>query len=133
MIPERYAPAVYSLFRAVFGFLFLCHGLQKFGLLGGLDGKGASAPLASQFGVAAIIETVCGALVLLGLGTKPAAFIASGLMAVAYFRVHHPNAPLPLLNMGEPAVLFCFAFLYIAARGSGPVGLDAMMGGKKRR
>ena len=53
MIPERYAPAVYSLFRAVFGFLFLCHGLQKFGLLGGLDGKGAAAPLASQFGAAA--------------------------------------------------------------------------------
>jgi putative oxidoreductase len=133
MIPERYAPAVYSLFRAVVGFLFLCHGLQKFGLLGGLDGKGAAAPLASQFGAAAIIETVCGALVLLGLGTKPAAFIASGMMAVAYFQVHHPNAPLPLLNMGEPAVLFCFAFLYIAARGSGPVGLDAMIGGKKRR
>jgi putative oxidoreductase len=133
MIPERYAPAVYSLFRAVFGFLFLCHGLQKFGLLGGLDGKGAAAPLASQFGAAAIIETACGALVLLGLFTKPAAFIASGMMAVAYFQVHHPQAPLPLLNMGEPAVLFCFAFLYIASRGGGPASLDAMMRSSKRR
>ena len=134
MIPERYAPGVYSLFRAVVGFLFLCHGLQKFGLLGGLDGKGAAAPLASMFGAAAIIETVCGALVMLGLFTKPAAFIASGMMAVAFFMVHFPQTPLPLLNMGEPAVLFCFAFLYIAARGPGTVSLDAMMrGGSKRR
>ena len=71
MIPERYAPVVYSLFRAVVGFLFVCHGLQKFGFLGGLDGNGGAAPLASRFGVAAIIETVCGTLVLLGLFTKP--------------------------------------------------------------
>ena len=134
MIPERYAPVVYSLFRAVVGFLFVCHGLQKFGFFGGLDGKGGSAPLASMFGAAAIIETVCGTLVLLGLFTKPAAFIASGMMAVAYFMVHHPQAPVPLLNMGEPAVLFCFAFLYIASRGGGTVSLDAMMkGGSKRR
>ena len=133
MIPERYAPGVYSLFRAVVGFLFLCHGMQKFGLLGGIDGKGGSAPLASLFGAAMVIETVCGALVMLGLFTKPAAFIASGTMAVAFFKVHFPQTPLPLLNMGEAAVLFCFAFLYIASRGSGPAGLDSMMGGSKRR
>jgi putative oxidoreductase len=133
MIPERYAPVVYSIFRAVVGFLFLCHGLQKFGLFGGIDGKGGSIALGTQIGAAAIIETVCGMLVMLGLFTRPAAFLASGMMAVAYFQVHHPNAPLPLLNMGEPAVLFCFAFLYIAARGGGPISIDASMPGRKRR
>ncbi len=133
MIPERYAPVVYSVFRAVVGFLFLCHGLQKFGFFGGLDGKGGAVTLSTQFGAAAIIETICGILVMLGLFTRPAAFLASGMMAVAYFQVHYPGGPLPLLNMGEPAVLFCFAFLYIAARGAGPISIDALMPGRKKR
>ena len=134
MNPERYAPVISSLFRAVFGFLFLCHGLQKFGFLGGLDGKGAAvAVTAWPFGPAAVIETTCGALILLGLLTRPAAFLASGTMAYAYFSVHQPMGPLPLVNMGEAAALFCFAFLYIAARGGGPISLDAMIGGSKKR
>jgi putative oxidoreductase len=123
MIPERYAPQVYALFRIVAGFLFIFHGLQKFGLLGG-----QAMPLASMMGVAAIIEAVGGLLVMIGLFTRPAAFIASGEMAVAYFMAHQPKGTWPIQNQGELAVLFCFAFLYIAARGAGVWSADAAMG-----
>jgi putative oxidoreductase len=123
MIPERYAPQVYALFRIVAGFLFIFHGLQKFGLLGG-----QAMPLASMMGVAAIIEAVGGLLVMIGLFTRPAAFIASGEMAVAYFMAHQPKGTWPIQNQGELAVLFCFAFLYIAARGAGLWSADAAMG-----
>jgi putative oxidoreductase len=122
MIPERYAPQVYALFRIVAGFLFIFHGLQKFGLLGG-----QAVPLASLFGVAAIIETVGGLLVMIGLFTRPAAFVASGEMAVAYFMAHQPKGTWPVQNQGEVAVLYCFAFLYIAARGAGLWSADAAM------
>ena len=119
MNPERFAPYVYAVFRFVCGSLFLFHGLQKFGLLGG-----TMVPLASLFGVAAVIELACGALVAIGLLTRPAAFLASGEMAVAYFMAHHPKGMLPIHNQGELAVLYCFAFLYIAARGAGRFGVD---------
>lgn len=126
MIPERYAPQVYALFRIVFGFFFLLHGLQKIvGLFGGLGGNGA-VPLGSLMGVAGIIETTTGTLILLGLFTRVAAFVASGMMAYAYFTVHFPNAPWPLLNGGEPAAMNAFAFLYIAARGSGIWSVDSV-------
>jgi putative oxidoreductase len=78
MIPERYAPHVYALFRIVAGFMFIFHGLQKFGMLGG-----QAMPLASMMGVAAVIESVGGLLIMIGLFTRPAAFIASGEMADA--------------------------------------------------
>jgi putative oxidoreductase len=111
--------------RIVFGLVFLMYGVQKFGML-------ASAPFLSwPFGIAGIIEVVCGVLITIGLLTKPAAFLASGEMAVAYFMVHFPNAPLPVQNMGQPAVLFCFAFLYMAARGAGIWSADAAMGGSR--
>lgn len=119
MIPERYAPYVYAAFRFVVGFLFVFHGLQKFGLLGG-----RMVPLISLFGAAAVIELVCGALVAVGLLTRPAAFLASGEMAVAYFMSHYPKGMWPIQNQGELAVLYCFAFLYIAARGAGRFGID---------
>jgi putative oxidoreductase len=122
MIPERFAPHLYSVFRIVFGFLFIFHGLQKlFGMLGG-----QVAPLTSLFGVAGIIELVAGFLIMVGLMTSWAAFIASGEMAVAYFRAHQPQGTWPIENNGELAVLFCFAFLYIAARGAGVWSLDAL-------
>lgn len=120
MIPERYAPYVYSVFRFVFGLLFLFHGLQKFGLIAG---PGA-VPLMSRQGAAATIELVGGALVAIGLLTRPAAFIASGTMAVAYFMTHQPRGLWPIVNHGELAVLYCFAFLYIAARGAGRFAVD---------
>ena len=119
MIPERYAPYVYPVFRIVFGGLFLFHGLQKFGLL-----HSQMVPMLSRSGAAAVIELVCGTLVALGLFTRPAAFLASGEMAFAYFLSHSPRGVLPIRNGGELAVLYCFAFLYIAARGSGLVSLD---------
>jgi putative oxidoreductase len=137
MIPERHAPVTYALFRIVFGLVFLIFGLQKmFGWFGG-----QAADLASLQGAAGVIETVCGLLVMIGLFTRPAAFLASGEMAVAFWYVHvmvvglgpkgpgMPMALVPQLNNGVNAVLFCFAFLYIATRGAGIWSADAMMRG----
>ena len=124
MIPERYAPQTYALFRIVFGLMFLSHGLQKvFGLFGG-----QLRPLMSELGIAGALELVLGSLIMAGLFTRVAAFIASGEMAVAYFKGHQRMAFWPLENQGELAVLFCFAFLYIAARGAGPWSVDARLG-----
>ena len=126
MIPERYAPTTYALFRIVFGFLFLCIGLQKtMGMFGG-----QVPPLMSMQGAAGVIETGGGLLIMIGFLTRYAAFICSGEMAVAYFLVHQAIGPLPIVNMGERAVLFCFAFLYIASRGAGKLSVDAAMGSK---
>jgi len=128
MIPERYAPMTYALFRIVFGFMFFCFGTQKmFGWFGG-----PAATLMSLQGAAGVIETVCGLLITVGLFTKPAAFLASGEMAVAYFYIHMRLMGLvPLINMGERSTLFCFAFLYIASKGAGMWSLDSLMGSKK--
>ena len=142
MIPERYAPITYALFRIVFGYLFLIFGLQKmFGWFGG-----QAATLASLQGAAGVIETVCGLLIMLGLFTRPAAFLASGEMAVAYFYIHvmviglgqggvgMPMAVLvPPMTMGERSVMFCFAFLYIASRGAGIWSADGAMRRDLRR
>ena len=129
MISERYAPRVYGVFRIVFGLMFLSHGLQKvFGMFGGLAlFQGQLPPLTSEPGIAGLIELVGGTLIMVGLFTKAAAFVASGEMAVAYFKGHQRAAFWPLENQGELAVLFCFAFLYVAARGGGPWSLDAKM------
>src|SRR5690349_10489265 len=116
---ERLSPYVYPLFRIVFGVLFLCHGLQKFGVFGG-----HTMPLLSRFGVAACIEAFGGSLIAIGLFTRAAAFIASGEMAFAYFLSHFPRGWLPIQNQGEAAVLFCFAFLYIATSGTGRLSVD---------
>lgn len=141
MIPERYAPVTYALFRIVVGFLFLCIGLQK--LLGWFGGT--QATLMSLQGAAGTIETFGGLLVMLGLFTRPAAFIASGEMAVAFWYIHvsvvamgpqGPGLPLglvPLMNMGERSVFYCFAFLYICTRGAGIWSLDSMMRKESRR
>jgi putative oxidoreductase len=120
MISERYAVHFYALMRIVFGFLFIFHGLQKiFGLFGG-----RTAELLSLRGLAGAIEIVAGALIMFGLYTRPAAFIASGQMAAAYFMSHQPAGLWPIQNRGELAALYCFAFLYIAARGKGAWGFD---------
>ena len=120
MIPERYSPVTYALLRIVFGLLWIFHGLQKYGVFG-------SEPLAvaSLRGLAGIIEIVGGTLIMVGLLTRPAAFVASGQMAFAYFLAHVPLGYWPILNGGEQAVLFCFAFLYIASRGAGIWSLDS--------
>ena len=128
MIPDRFAPQTYALMRLVFGFLFLCHGLQKFGMLGGQAVPLLSFPL----GLAAILELGLGVLIAIGLLTKPAAFLASGEMAAAYFMAHFPKGLLPIQNGGEPAVLYCFAFLYICSRGAGIWSVDSMRGVRSR-
>jgi len=127
MIPERYAPMTYAVFRIVFGFLWIFHGLQKYGAL-----NTPAIEAASLRGVAGVIEMGLGTLIMLGLFTKPAAFVACGEMAVAYFIAHFPVGWIPLLNGGEPAVLYCFAFLHIASKGPGMWSLDALRSGKAR-
>lgn len=111
----RYTEIAYTLLRVVAGLLFAVHGAQKlFGVIGG-----QKVPLASLFGFAGLIELVGGLLIAIGLLTSWAAFIASGEMAVAYFMVHAKQGFWPVLNQGEPAVIYCFLFLYIACRGGG--------------
>ena len=105
----------YLLMRVIVGLAFAEHGAQKlFGLLGG-----RTVPLASQFGVAGVIELVAGLLIAFGVLATWAALIASGEMAVAYFQMHAPQGFWPIQNRGELAALYCFVFLYIAARGGG--------------
>ncbi|HET9263129.1 MAG TPA: DoxX family protein [Vicinamibacterales bacterium] len=121
---ESYA---YAALRIVTGFLFLFHGLQKlFGMYGG-----QAMPLISRAGAAGMIELVGGVFVMLGLFTSPVAFICSGEMAFAYFLAHAPNGFWPIVNRGELAVFYCFVFLYISARGAGPLSLDRIIRGKK--
>ena len=120
---RRFEPYAYALLRIVAGLLFLFHGLQKLGVLGGQ----LTMPAVSLIGLAAIIETVGGLLIMIGFATSPVAFICSGEMAYAYFTAHQPRGTWPIQNGGEPAALFAFIFLYIATRGSGTLSVD---GGK---
>jgi putative oxidoreductase len=125
----RFEPQLYALMRIIAGFLFLWHGTQK--LLGfpPSQGGGGSQGLSPLMAVAGVIELIGGLMILLGLFAGIVAFIASGMMAVAYFMSHHSmQSFLPIQNRGELAVLYCFVFLYIAARGSGIWSLDSLMG-----
>jgi putative oxidoreductase len=123
----RFADLFYAALRIVAGVLFACHGAQK---LFGVFGERASAPLMVAGG---IIELVGGALIALGLVAGFAAFVASGEMAVAYFKFHAQGGFWPIQNHGELAVLYCFLFLFIAARGSGSISLAALLGRGRRR
>lgn len=119
----RHAERIYALLRIVAGLLYACHGAQKlFGALGGTAMTSNPMMLA-----AGIIEFGGGLLIAIGLFASWAAFIASGQMAVAYFMVHAKGGFWPIINKGELAVVYCFLFLYIAARGSGPYSVDGMM------
>lgn len=118
----RFAPYFYVLLRIVAGLAFAQHGAQKlFGVLGG-----QAVSLATQRGLAGIIEFVGGIMIALGLFTSPIAFIASGEMAWAYFQSHFPRGFWPIQNGGELAVLYCFIFLYLSAVGSGKLSIDAI-------
>jgi len=121
-----------TLLRIVTGFLFFCHGAQK--LLGWFVEPG-SQRMALAFPqlpwIGGVLELVGGGLIVLGLFTRPVAFLLSGEMAVAYFMAHAPRGPIPLLNHGELAALYSFVFLFFAAHGGGPFSADSSM--RKRR
>jgi putative oxidoreductase len=117
-----------ALLRIIAAGVMMQHGVQKlFGLLGGVNGQGATVQLMSQFGLAGILETFVALLVLVGLFTRPAAFVLSGEMAVAFFQAHFPRAFWPVQNGGETPVLLCFIFLFFAAFGAGSFSLDALL------
>jgi len=119
----KWSELLYALLRLIAGALFACHGAQKlFGALGGT--AMTSNPMML---VAGIIEFGGGLLIAIGLFTSWAAFLASGQMAAAYFMVHAKGGFWPIINKGELAVVYCFLFLYIAARGAGPYSVDAAM------
>ena len=130
---NRAVPITYLLLRVVAGLLFLqSGGLILFGWFGGMPGHpGATPPLWSQTGIGGGLEFFGGLAIMLGLLTQPVAFILSGEMAVAYWQFHAPHGGWPVQNQGMPAVLFCFIFLYIAARGGGAWSLDELL--RRRR
>ncbi|MFN7169431.1 MAG: DoxX family protein [Pannonibacter sp.] len=115
-----------SALRLMSGLLFLQHGTTKYLSLPPSDFSGV-APL-SLPGIAGMIELATGLLIAVGLFTRPAAFLASGTMAAAYFLAHAPQNFYPILNGGELAVLYCFVFLYLAAAGGGRFSVDALLG-----
>jgi len=119
---DKYQPQVLSVFRIVAALLFIAHGTQK---LLGFPAAEFSPPMFSIFWFAGLIEIVTGALMVVGLFTRPAAFLASGTMAVAYWMAHAPSNPFPVNNGGDAAILFCFAFLYFVVSGPGPWSIDA--------
>ncbi len=120
-----YAPQLLSVLRFMSGLLFLQHGTTKY--LNIPVGPMNNASPMTMSGAAGIIELVAGALLVLGLFTRPAAFIASGMTAVAYFYAHAGRNFYPILNGGELAALYCFVFLYLAAAGAGPWSLDRLI------
>ncbi|MCZ0973234.1 DoxX family protein [Streptomyces noursei] len=125
---QKSTPHALALFRIVVGLLFACHGAASlFGVLGGAMGTGHAVPTGSWPGwYAAVIQLAGGLLVLLGLGTRAAAFVSSGSMAYAYFTMHQPHALWPLQNGGEAAAMFCWAFLLIVFTGPGSWALDRL-------
>lgn len=126
---EKATPYVLGLFRIVIGLLFACHGAATlFGVLGGHMGSGHAVPVGIWPNwYAAVIQLAAGALVLFGLFTRPAALIASGSMAYAYFVVHRSSAPLPLQNHGEPSAMYCWSFLLLAFTGPGALALGRLL------
>lgn len=126
---RSWTPYFLSLLRIVGAFLFMQFGTAKvFGFPAPIMPDGGTAPVGSLAWVAGSLEAFGGLLVLIGLLTRPVAFLLSGEMAVAYFMGHAPQGFWPVLNMGTPAVLFSFLFLYISAAGPGPWSLDAVRG-----
>lgn len=121
---KPYSEHTYALMRIIAGFLFLWHGSQK---LLGIPPMAYDPPAYITY-VAGGIELIGGALIMIGLFTAPAAILASGLMAAAYWMAHGTNDLLPILNKGELAMMYCFVFLYISTKGSGMWSVDSMRG-----
>jgi putative oxidoreductase len=122
-IYTNWAPKLLGALRIILGFLLIPHGLQKlFGLLGGKQ-----VELVSLLGLAGVIELFGGILILVGLFTRPVAFVVSGFAAAAYFIAHSPQGFWPILNRGELAVVYCFVYLYLSAAGGGEWSLDRLL------
>ncbi|MFQ5989542.1 MAG: DoxX family protein [Candidatus Methylomirabilales bacterium] len=123
-----------NLLRIITGFFLMPHGAQKlFGMFGGFRGQpGATAPLFSLMGLGGVLEFFGGLAILLGVFTRPVAFVLSGLMAVAYFMAHASKGFWPLLNRGELAAMYSFVFLFLAATGGGELSIDRLLRRKKR-
>ena len=127
---RSWSPYLLSILRIVVGFMFTQVGTAKIlAFPAAVMPDGGTAPLSSLAGIAGLLETVGGPLILLGLFTRPVAFILSGEMAFAYFIGHAPQGFWPVLNQGQPAIFYCFFFLYLSSRGAGPWSLDALRGG----
>jgi len=124
-ICSTWSPRLLSVLRIMSGLLFLQHGTAKFLGVPHIQ-QMANLPAFSPSWFAGVVELIGGALLVVGLFTRPVAFLCSGLMAVAYFYAHAPRGFYPIINAGELAALYCFVFLYISAAGAGPWSLDAM-------
>jgi putative oxidoreductase len=122
---DRYAPIGLALLRIMSGLLFLAHGTQKLLSFPGGERAGSGLAFDNPGAFAGVIELVCGLLITLGLFTRPAAFLASGTMAAAYFIAHAPQNFFPVNNGGDAAILYCFVFLYLAIAGPGAWSIDA--------
>ncbi len=128
---NRWAPLALGILRIVTALLFIEHGTQK--LFGFPDGE--HDPVGFQMNLmtlAGVLEAFGGLLLLLGLFTRPAAFILSGMMAVAYWMAHAPQNPFPVNNGGDAAILYCFIFLYLVFAGPGSFSLDDNLGRRRR-
>jgi len=128
---RSWAPHLLSVLRIIAAFVFIQFGSAKLlAIPAAIMPGGGTAPLTSLPGIAGSLELVGGALLLLGLFTRPVAFLLSGEMAFAYFIGHAPQGFWPVLNQGPPAILFCFIWLYISSAGPGPWSIDALRRGK---
>lgn len=128
---DRFSPQLLSALRFISGLLFMAHGTTK---LFGFPPTEMFAQSPEQFTLiwfAGVIELATGALIAIGLFTRPAAFLASGTMAAAYWMAHATQSFYPVQNGGDAAILFCFAFLYIAAAGPGPLSVDSILSKKR--
>jgi putative oxidoreductase len=124
---SSWGPQLLSLLRIVAAFVFMTAGTMKlFAFPTGVPPNNGIVPLVSQMGLGGVLEVFGGFLLLIGLFTRPVAFILSGEMAVAYFQFHYPQNFWPTINNGIPAVLYCFIWLYFSAAGPGPWRLDAL-------
>jgi putative oxidoreductase len=123
---SSWSPQLRSVLRIVAALMFVVSGTMKlFAFPAGIPPAGGTAPLLSQVGIGGVLELVGGGLLVLGLFTRPVAFLLSGMMAVAYFQFHFPRGFWPTLNGGVAAALYCFVWLYFSAAGAGPWSLDA--------
>ena len=125
---KEWAPQLLSILRIIVAFMFIQIGSAKwFAFPAAVMPGGGTAAVGSLVWVAAVLEVVGGTLILLGLFTRPVAFILSGEMAFAYFIGHAPQGFWPVLNQGQAAIFYCFFFLYLSAAGPGPWSLDTML------